>query len=148
MMIPTRALFQVAAAEHHTPLIRFLGKRSPTSMFNRRPPPAPPFSRLRSSSSTSLSKYIISNHWYATCSHKNPPTQPPMHILPHPLTPSPTHLSNTDPKRKTTDPSAVIVPAPPPPPPLLHHHHLHHQHHHLCHIMAPLVGIRASRLGV
>lgn len=41
-MIPTRTLLQAAAAEHHTPLIRFLGKRSPTSMFNFTPPIPPP----------------------------------------------------------------------------------------------------------
>lgn len=41
-MIPTRTLLQAAAAEHHTPLIRFLGKRSPTSMFNFNPPFPPP----------------------------------------------------------------------------------------------------------
>lgn len=43
-MIPTRVLLQAAAAENHTPLIRFLGKRSPTSMFILHTPPPPLFS--------------------------------------------------------------------------------------------------------
>lgn len=62
-MIPTRTLLQAAAAEHHTPLIRFLGKRSPTSMFNFTPPIPPPPPPL----------HLLSH------THIYPPPRPPVH---------------------------------------------------------------------
>ena len=139
-MIPTRVLLQAAAVEHHTPLIRFLGKRSPTSMFTRPavPPPNVPLRPLHSHPALKpvgvkeSFRNTISNHW-GNLLPQNLPTQPRRHILPHPPTPCPTHLFNTGPKRKITGPSAVIVPAPPPP--LLHQRH-HHQPH-LSHMLAP-----------
>lgn len=145
-MILTRVLLQAAAAEHHTPLIRFLGKRSPTSMLYS-PRTQPPFPHPSCSASPSATCVGVNE----SLEKKNPPfsntwgyllpqilpIQPRTHILPHPPTPCPTHLSNTDPKRKITGLLAVIVPAPPPPPPRLHQQHQHHHLPHLCHIMAP-----------